>query len=179
MFNYGAVISSTLHTGDWDCIPANYRVSPDNGEEYLKRLITFQKKKLQFGIKLNAFVILDDILGHFNFNSRFWVAFITTCRQYYISVFILTQYINKVPPTFRVQISYYFLLKMISEEELVGIREQCFPWLSKKEFREMFQRFTNNRGIIFVDNKTLSNDSKDMYKPLQIPSDVKPFYLSY
>src|SRR5690242_9160553 len=131
------------------------------------------------GIDLQSILIIDDCLGAIKWGDDFWTQVVTTCRQFGISIWIITQYLNKIPPVVRASTSYYFFLKMISKRELDACYEQCFPWMTKDEFNKFIQTYTEGYQAIMVDNKTQSNDPKSMYKIVQAPKSYPNFILTY
>ena len=139
-FHYAALISTTGQF-NWTCIPNNWMFKPSQCQQLLSRMFNYHDHLQKQGIQLQGILIIDDCLGAINFRDEFWTQVVTTCKQFGISIWIITQYLNKVPPVIRASTSYYFFLKMISKRELDACYDQCFPWISKSEFDKFIQKY--------------------------------------
>jgi len=168
-FKFGVVISSTsLFNDEWTCVSKNFHIVPDRAEQYLKSLLIKMAKYKQLKINVPGFIIIDDCLGALKWRDDFWTQIACTIRHYNLSLFITTQYLNKVPSVIRSQCSQYFFLKMLNMRELKSAYEQCFSMFFKfNDFIKFVAENTKYYNAIYVNNHSLNND--DIIKIIQAP----------
>jgi hypothetical protein len=176
LFNYGVVISNTIHVNpDWNCVPKGFQVTPAQSEDMIKKVVAKQTQYPQ----LKAFIIIDDSIGCIDWNAPHIQQLYTTGRHYRISIFTISQYLYSLKPIIRNMTSYYFLLKTITQRDLKAYYEQCFSFMKYQEFLQFVQHKTDNYGCILVDSKTNSNDPNQMISVVRAPAQIPNFYLNF
>jgi len=181
-FASGGIISMTSSmTGEWDCIPKQYHIHPDATKKYMQLLMDQQRQLVSQGIKRNIFLVIDDAIGMIDWSDRFYIQFMGTARQYYISVFIIVQYMVRVHPSIRAQTDNIFYMRMCSERELANAYNQSFSLNFKYEEFKAFLR-ANTEGsykAIRHHNSSTSNQADRIFCILQAPSQEVPFYMNF
>src|SRR5579885_782036 len=97
-FSFGIIISSTsMFNNEHQYVDQRFHIIPEKAERYLKILMVKMAQYKQQKININGFIVLDDCLGSLKWNAELWTRLACTARHYNLSVFIITQYLNKVP----------------------------------------------------------------------------------
>lgn len=156
-FNHGLVITNTSFNDGYSFVPAKY-VHSYYDEAVLQKFLDTQIES-----KEPAFLVLDDCLGKAQFNSKFFMSFITTYRHYNITVFLTTQYIYAIPPVIRECCTYSYMFQQTtlrSNNALFETFGQCFE--NMKEFKAFLaSHITEEYGTVVC--ITQQGDKKKKY----------------
>lgn len=177
MIDYVIVISATLYTGYWDCIPKKYQYYPKDAEIAIKKVLTFQKAHKNENI--HALIILDDCLGGIKFNDNFYTSLYTTCRHAKTTIITIAQYPKKLPPLIRDNADFLFILKQNGKDALESIHLDYFYFMSNEQFFKYINDNTNDYKFIMIDLRTKSTNDNDIYKIGRAPADIGNFTLEF
>lgn len=140
-FDIVSVICPT--TDDYDWIESRY-LFPFFTEELLSEIMKRQMKN-----RKRLLLIFDDCIGSVNWNSRIMQEFITRYRHYNISVFIATQYTNKIPPFVREIANNVFIFNQTTKRAIEAVHDSYF--LENKNYSETYNYLKINcTGYRFV-----------------------------
>jgi len=178
-FHLEQLLTTTSFNGDWDCIPKDFHINPNNAEAYIKQLLIILKKLKLQGITVHGFLIIDDCLASLSWNDSLWTKVATTIRHYGVSLFITTQYFLKLPPVIRTQASQLIFMKMFVNKELKACWESCFPFMKYSEFIDFIRKNTQKYSAIFVNNHAQTNNDSELYKIIKAPAYIAPFFLKF
>lgn len=138
-FHYGWAFSSTMTlNNDYDFMPDGYK-SNTFTEEKLARIMQFQADRLQtHPDRCSAFLILDDMVGSLNPNSRIWDKLFTTYRHYKLTVFVAVQYAYKMPPIMRVCATYVIIFRQDNARSYAALFDNFLQDLDNKKAAKLF-----------------------------------------
>jgi len=108
-------------------------------------------------------IIFDDTIANQNFlKSKEALEMFTLLRHYLVSVIILTQKYNKIPPAQRDNASGLFIFPSNRNEVELMKDELCPPFLDKKTFEKVVDYATNEKySFLFINNKA---DNEQRYR---------------
>ena len=170
-FHWVAVVSPTMHTGEWAAIvgPENVREAfdPEWLDSVLERQAEARRKK-----KPNpGLLILDDCLGRVNFHSDIITRLATAGRHYDLTVWAAFQLYHKVPTVLRENADYTFLLGSISDKVARAVFEEYGPpgHETPASVRAFANAATEGHGACLVD-RTDDSRLKVVRAPWPAPS---------
>jgi len=100
-FHWGVVISSTARCNkEWNIIPDKYIFDTYKSEQ-IEKIYNKQSKYWEKDNKVNMCIVFDDCLGNAKFEDPIITKMFTTGRHTGITVFLVSQYLKKIPPTIR------------------------------------------------------------------------------
>lgn len=112
------------------------------------------------GVVSHSAIICEDCFGEREFSTD--KGLITACvngRQWLIFLMILMQECKFVGPRVRTQVDFLFVMGIPSMEERRKIWESWFGVVPTfGMFNQLMNRFTENYGVLVLDNTSLSND---------------------
>jgi hypothetical protein len=169
-FGAGIIVSGTekLNSFFKDFVPSEFihhRYSSELIQKVLdsQELILKHNKKGTNYIDPSTFVVLDDC-----FHDDQWKRdepmkeIMFNGRHYKICLLLTMQYPIGIPPAFRANIDYVFILRETGYNDLKKIYENfCRASLSFKEFKELMEVATENKQCIVIDNTSTSNKLED------------------
>ena len=172
------LFSATKDKEDYDYIDDKYKYNALNLET-LQKYIDICKEHNKREIVTKGLILLDDVLGELSLNTDLFTNLFACHRHYGISVIIASQAIIGIPPKIRSMISYGCVYKYINMDDLDKIYI-CFGSLckSKREFLEMYERFTNERYKFFCFMQTDAYTADKAYIGYRAPLVNKPFKIN-
>lgn len=152
-FNHGLVVSPTAFNGDYNYLPERLRYNIID-DELLEKLMAVQKEDRT----KKCFLILDDCLGMLT-GTKVLKNFISTFRHYNITIFVVTQNVNSVPPLIRQNAAYVFAFYSTNMHNIKTLRENYFTDLSSdRELKLMVEKnLTQPYSWILVRNHEAKN----------------------
>ena len=119
-------------------------------------------------------LILDDICSSFDtHSSKAFKLLFTKGRHYGISVIVIQQYVNQIPPTVRNNCDYVMVSQGNSESLELLSNTYRFGNMSKEDFKKLYLDSTNNYGFLIINtNCASSNDElNEIYGLLRVPQE--------
>lgn len=179
-FDYGLIISPTAANGQWNVVPAEY-VHDAWDDDTITRLINKQKRFAKEGKKVNCFLVLDDVLGSVNLNSKLFTFLITAGRQFNISIFLIVQkWTSAIPPIVRQNAEYIMLLRQPD----AGVIKQL--WIeyganygTLQEWFNLFKNEVQDFRALVINNLTQSNKKEDIYSTIKAPADAPDWMFTW
>lgn len=129
-------------------------------ESKLEKMFKYQEVKPNKPLGL----IFDDMIsdsGSWRNNQLIKKIFLEG-RHYNIGFFLLTQFVNCIPPSAKTNIDYVFILKQQNIQEKEKLYKEfggSFP--NKKAFISILDKLTDNRGCMVISNKSTTNRLDD------------------
>jgi len=168
-FQYGIVFTKTKFNGGYDYLPQKF-VHSIYREEVLRNLLRIQSETQA---QYRCFVIFDDCLEAFN--SNLFTDLSTQYRHYNISLIVSTQYIYKVPPTFRECASAAAIFRQTTERSIRALYDSFGQWFKDYgDFCEYLLENTGEHKFIMFDAKS-AGDKSSAYKIMKSPSNLPNF----
>jgi hypothetical protein len=144
----GIVFSPTLHNGQYNFIPEAQRF-PRYIKEVLLAFVDGLREHIKnTGNMPRVFVVFDDLLGMMDERKPYMQNFLATYRQYGITLFITTQYINAITPMVKTQATIACMFRVTGKKDMVKLYEQFgsafddwkqFEKFMEKYFREKYR----------------------------------------
>lgn len=181
IFAFGHCWCSTAFTNDYDFLPKE-SVDDKYSEEALERYINKLREWMENNPDKDlppSFIIFDDLLGKINMYTGFFTNLVACYRHFNISIFITSQYINKLGTLLREMTDYGFLFKSRfrnTKESLYNAFGQQLK--NQEEFNYYLEEATKEKHscLLYVADK---NTVEEAYSSFMAPSDDKPFKLKY
>lgn len=174
-FDLYLVITGTKFNGDYQQF-INPKYVHDYSEEILEKLIDKCSKWKESGDEVRVLLILDDVLGESNFNNKLWLKLYNNHRHYNLSIIIVAQYVNKIPPNFRNNAKYAFIFNQYNKSSLeAATNAYLISHYSEEEARKLFgtlERFE----CIFFDNTQY--EKKQRFKKFKARECIPEFYIT-
>jgi len=167
------VFSPTKFTGAWDMIKNQKYVHAVYEESTLEKFLQIQERE-----KKRAILIFDDCIGTTSWQSKLITKLISTYRHYNLSIWIVTQNCNKIPPLIRDCTSHVFIFECYAKRQMEGLfnsfgnRFETFD-----QFRTFLKENTSDHHFIFYKKKT--NSEEATYQVLRAPSIIPKFKLVF
>ena len=120
--------------------------------------------KVQESSKNNFALIFDDMISDVDAfrNNAFVKKIFLEGRHYNLGFFLLTQFVNALPPYAKNNIDYIFILQQQNNEEKERLyKEFGGAFQNKKDFIKILDLITENYGCLVIDNKSKSNKLSD------------------
>lgn len=176
---FGLCICPTAFNGDYSYLPDKW-VWDEYEEERLEAYVMRLREKCKKGPLPPNFVILDDLLGKINWNSKFWTSWIATFRHTNTTLLISAQSLKGKGTSTLLRdctsraMMYYTNFKS-AVEGLFDAYGQIFPNL--EEFKKAFRQMTREKHqcMVYVNNQ----DSFDESYFSLIAAPVGDFKLEY
>lgn len=179
---FGLCVCPTAFNGDYSYLPDKWvwdEYDEDKLARYVERLREKTKKLGKEKMPPN-FVILDDLLGKINWNSKFWTSWIATFRHTNTTLLISAQSLKGKGTSTLLRdctsraLMYYTNFKS-AVEGLFDAYGQIFPNIDefKKAYRDMTRE--KHQCMVYVNNQDSFDDS---YFSL-IAAPVEDFKLEY
>jgi hypothetical protein len=111
----------------------------------------------------NAALILDDCIHNKEWTKDESARYLSYAgRHIKLTVIIASQELKALPPGMRANFDYVFISRMDSGDELDKIRKAFFACIrNKKDFDQIFNKYTDDYKFIVVDQMTKSTDPLD------------------
>jgi hypothetical protein len=105
---------------------------PSKYEAYFDKIYAYQEKNP----KRRILLLFDDCIGSVKFkNSKFFEKIAISGRHHSISTFVISQYLNSIPPVMRSSAFTYFVFKT-QAQNLETLQDFNSEFKEKKEFRD-------------------------------------------
>ena len=176
---YGFVFSLTAKmNGDYSYLPQKY-IYPKYKNDTLRAILQHQASK--GGPKAPpAFIIFDDCLGDTQFNSDAFTSFVSMYRHYNLTVFISTQYTNKVPPIIRDCCTYAFIFKQGTVKSMKALYEAfgglTFPkW---EQWAQFVDEHTQDYEVLIYKKKA-RNVKTERFMKIKAPAQLPDIEINY
>lgn len=149
----------------------------DSQEKIIKHNLKKTGKKTE-PIDPHAFLLMDDCFGDDSWKSEEAIKTIFFNGRHYKLCYIITmQYPLGLPPAFRANIDYTFILRETAPENLRRIYDNfCRANLTFPEFKQVLEECTADRGCLVIDNTSLSNKLEDQVFWYRAEPDEHPRY---
>lgn len=106
----------------------------------MEQILNHQVELHKSGNIKRMFIIFDDILGA-KFNGKMLTQLFSQYRHYNITIFVATQYFNKLPPLIRENAAYMILFRCENNKTLRKVWEE---FMAEKEFEEAKRYLMNS-----------------------------------
>lgn len=175
-FQHCILFSNTAcMSSDYDYIPDEYQFSQYD-DEILLQYMQIQKDNR----KSKGLVIFDDVLGQANMNSRVLLQLATQFRHYNISIILVSQWVTRIPASMRELSTHVFLFKQNTKLAYENTYDSFGGYFNNwKEWKNFIDNATGDYKFLFVNNKSKTNDVKDVYKSLKCPAKLQDFVLEF
>ena len=117
-------------------------------------------------------LILDDICSSFNtHSSKTLEKLFTTGRHYGISVIVVQQYINSIPPIVRNNCDYICVSQMNKQGVDLITEQYLFGNIDAKGLKDLYLKNTSDYGFLIINSKCAeSNDNlNEVYGRIRVP----------
>ena len=132
------------------------------------------------GAAHRAAVIFDDCLDQRAFASQLFTNLCTTFRHYRLDVYIVTQYLYKVPPTVRECATRVAVFRMTTERSLAALFESFGAFFSSlDEFRKWLMPRTGDYRFVWYIANSSAEDRAQIYKEMKCPESLPEFAFEY
>jgi hypothetical protein len=170
------VFSSTKFNKHYESIFPSEYIHPRYDPEVLQGLMDIQSENSQNP----CFVIFDDCLDQKAFASQLFLNLTTTYRHYNISIYILSQYLYKVPPTVRECASRVALFRLTTKRSLQACYESFGGFF--RNYHE-FERFiidkTPDHSFVWYIANSSDEKIEQVYQVLKVPENVPDIKFEY
>lgn len=150
---FGLVFCATKFNGSYDFIDSKYVIGGYD-EETLKRYIDKLKEfHAKNGYFPNNFIVFDDLIGLIK-NTRYLDNILSTYRHYNITLFVSTQYVNKLSPLFREQATYCFIFKQHTKRSIEALFDSYGAQLFDKyvDWKKYLDAYTPKHHALMYDS---------------------------
>lgn len=174
---YGIVFTTTKFNRSYETImPAEYVHSAYNPEA-LQALLDIQA---QTEGRHRAFVIFDDCLDQKAFASQLFLNLATTFRHYSIDIYILTQYIYRVPPTTRECATRVAMFRTTTERSIMACYESFGTYFENfKAFKEYIINNTGGHQFVWYIANSSAETVDQVYHPCVCPSTLPDYRFEF
>ena len=167
-FNKIFVISPTNITNSFynDFIPKE-NIFSEWSDEWIEKLIEILKnlnknKKCQSDKPHNVLLILDDCCSNTKFhNSKTFEKVFTTCRHFFLSCIITSQYITHIPPSARTNCNFIIVSNLNNHNVQILADEYTQGNCTRKQFIEMYKKAIPDHGFLLINNSSTKNNNID------------------
>jgi hypothetical protein len=127
-------------------------------------------------------IVFDDCLGAAHFSSGLFLQLASTYRHYNISVVLNTQYIAKMPTTFREMATYIFMLRQNTDLAFKHLFDTCggrtlFKKLDK--WIEFINERTLDRGILICKMEEPQTTIAQRFTIFKAPAEIPKLELNF
>ena len=175
-FKFGIVMCNTSFNNSYDYIPDNY-VHSKFDISIIENMMMIQEST---NAVHRAFLVLDDCLPQGEFNNQIFTRILTQFRHLNISIIIATQYIYKVPPTFRECATHVAIFKQTTKRSFSALFESFGSYFeSLNDFMNYVQSNTGDYKFILYSVNSSSKEIKDLYQVKKAPKRISEFNYSF
>ena len=133
-------------------------VEHEYNNEILTGIIDKQKSRLNNDKELKEIVILfDDCILDINRGDKAFQTLFTRARHYKISPIVITQKLRIIEPSCRYNADYIFCTKIFNAMEKDIVFSE-YGNMEKREFYKVLDKYTDNYGILVINNTTAQRD---------------------
>jgi hypothetical protein len=145
--------------------------------EAINNMIEIQTKLKQEGKNVQAFIVLDDIVGVVTKDDPFIQRLATSARHANISLFVAVQGLTRLPPVVRDNAEYVFIFRTNNGDVKNKIYETWNGGLigTKKDFAAFMDKYVENFAVLCINAKTQSNDKSKVFSLFKAPKDKVKF----
>lgn len=174
---YGIVFTTTKFNHFWENVfPAAY-IHQKYSAEVLQGLLDIQSET---GAKSRAVVIFDDCLDARAFASQLFTNLATTFRHYRIDVYLVTQYLYKVPPTVRECSTRVAIFRTTTDRSLGACFESFGAFFkTATEFKKFIIENTGDYSFVWYIANSSAETIAEVYKILKCPENVPEIKFEY
>lgn len=157
------------NTAFWDVVPAMFSYDtwrPEKMRKIIERNKRINKKRQKEGRpKHYHTVIIDDLAGDDTFTKdKVLPDLFFNARHYCINVIFTMQYSLRISPDLRSMIDWIFMFREIMPGNRKRLYDHyCGQFGSPQAFNKVFNKMTENRGVMVLRNTGLSNDIEKNY----------------
>lgn len=173
---YGLIFTTTKFNGYWNEIfPPDY-VHPRYDSSPLQSLMDIQRENNQH----RAVVVFDDCLDQKAFASQLFLDLSTTFRHYNIDVYILVQYLYKIPPVVREVATRVGMFRITTERSLKACYESFGSFFKRyDDFRKfLIDRTGDYKFLWYIANSSKENID-EIYYVMKAPERVPDIKFEY
>ncbi len=164
-FDCVSVFSQTEHLNHfYEKFIPKFLIHREWDENKIEKIFKVQENSKNNDTKHNFALIFDDMISEAGVwrNNAFIKKIFLEGRHYNLGFFLLTQFVNALPPYAKNNIDYIFILQQQNNEEKERLyKEFGGAFGSKKEFVKILDLITENYGCLVIDNKSKSNKLSD------------------
>jgi hypothetical protein len=170
---YGIVFTTTKFNRFWEShFPSEY-IHQKYDPAALTALLEIQADT---GAAHRAVVIFDDCLDQKAFASQLFTNLTTTYRHYNIDLYLVTQYLYKVPPTVRECASRVAIFRTTTERSLSACFESFGAFFNNfNEFKRFIVANTGDYQFVWYIANSSAEQVDQIYKVLKCPESVPDF----
>lgn len=174
---YGVVFTTTKFNRHYESLfPAEYIHSSYNPEA-LQSLLDIQSST---GGQHRAFVIFDDCLDQKAFASQLFLNLTTTFRHYNIDVYLVTQYIFRVPPPVRECATRVGMFRTTTERSVKACYESFGAFFRRYEdFKEYIINSTGDYQFVWYIANSSSETVDEVYHIHKCPRSLPDYRFEY
>lgn len=172
-FSFGLVFAGTKFTGSYKFFPDKCCLDDLQDDDINAWMRMLADSKIR-GDARPSFIIIDDMIGKVNWYSQSLLSLFTTFRHYEISIFVLTQKINKVCTILRENCDYAFIFMPNSQNSYKALYEDFGSAFFKScdTFKKFIVANTSvpHQCIVYIASAT---NKEDKYKIFTAPKDLQ------
>lgn len=147
IYHFGYVFSGSAdHNDDYAFMPQRYVSNGIGAINAVNNIIL----PYQIQHKRPIFIVLDDLLGIADFGSAAWLSFFARYRHFNCSVFLVTQYINKIPVAIRVCATNAIIFNVSGENSYKSIHNNFLQSLTRYEADKIIKTATNCKSFNYL-----------------------------
>lgn len=174
---YGLIFTTTKFNKHYETIFPSDFIHSSYNPDALQGLLDIQSET---AAQNPAVVIFDDCLDMKGFTSQLFLNLTTTYRHYNITVYLITQYVYRVPPTVRECASRVAIFRTTTERSLKACYESFGGFFSKyDDFRKFVIEKTGDYSFIWYIANSSAEQIDQVYKVLKCPQKIPDFNFIY
>ena len=176
--DFGIVFTNTsFNEENYDFIDRKY-IHPNYNEDVLKSFMSICSGLIKRGVKKNAFVILDDVLGD-RLNASQFLKLCTQLRHYNIYCIVSTQYSNAIPSNIRANAMYVVIFHQDTQRSLHALYDSYGQRFENfNAFKNYIMKRLGDHKFIFIDKK-ITGSIEDVFKIYKAPAKIPHFTMRY
>lgn len=174
-FSHGLLFCSTVNLNEDYSRTIKYFgnrviVKEDYDETLIRSLYQSQHDDIAQHKKIRnqVFIILDDMVGLINFRNSIIDTLFTRSRHLGISIFVISQHMNFITPTMRIN-SHYVMITKIRDNNIDTLYELTSAFENKKELRLFLNKYCVNYQLIIFNE--LEAYAQKKYRVLKFVKD--------
>lgn len=164
-FDIASVFSKTEHLNKfYEKFVPKMLINMSWDEKKLEKIFERQDAMLKKGNISNIALIFDDMISDSVSwkNNEYIKKIFLEGRHHHIGFFLLTQYVNAIPPFGKINSDYIFILQQQNFKEKERLYDEFGGMFeNKKLFFTILDNLTENYGCMVIDNKSKSNKLED------------------
>ncbi len=176
-FRYGVVFTTTKFNRHYESLlPAEY-VHSKYQPEVLQNLLDIQASTEG---KHRAFVIFDDCLDQKGFASQLFTNLSTCYRHYKLDIFILTQYVYKIPPVVRECSTRVAVFRTTTKRSIEALYESFGAFFDNYvAFSKYILDNTGDYQFVWYIANSSAESIDDIYHIKKCPENVPKYRFEY